>query len=132
MKETPRAHSPHTLPRSIIYLFFVLGLLSATAFRAIIVAQNLNPPLVRPIWYTATVGYILFFIYRYYITRKRKHAIERFKLVDKLKGGAPLSEEERQVLVYLVRSIEKSPEDINYLVIFLLSLAAILIDLLVF
>jgi len=129
---TQGKNKPHTVPRSIIYLFFILGIFSATAFRAIIVAQNFNPSLVRPIWYIATIGYICFFIYRFYITRKRKHAIEKFSIIKKLQEGATFTEEEREVLLYLVQSIEKSPEDINYCVIFVLSIAAIIFDIFIF
>ncbi len=126
-----RGHSPHTLPRGIIYLFFGLGVFSATAFRAIIVAERVAPEWVRPIWYAATLGYVVFFIYRFYITRKRKHAIEEFGLMEKIESGRPITGQDREVLLYLVRSVEKSPEDMNYLIIFVLSILAILLDLFV-
>ena len=58
----------------------------AIAFRAIIVLQHLEPSWVRPVWYTGTAGYVLFFLYRYHITRKRKKAVEDFQLIEKIQG----------------------------------------------
>lgn len=122
-------HKPHTVPRYVIYGFFGLGLLSAVAFRAIIVFEHLEPGWVRPVWYIGTAGYVFFFIYRYGITRKRKRAIEEFRLIEKLKTNACLEENDREAALYLLSSISSSLEDINYAIIFLLSLAAVAADL---
>jgi hypothetical protein len=120
---------PHTVPRYVIYLFFSLGLLSAVAFRAIIVLQRMEPGWVRPVWYVAVSGYVLFFLYRFSISRKRKRAIERFRLIEKVKANACLTEEDREVVLYLLSSIKVSLEDLNYAIIFILSVAAVAADL---
>jgi hypothetical protein len=124
------ARRPHILPKYIIYGFFVIGLISAIAFRAIIVFQHLEPSWVRPVWYAGIVGYIFFFLYRYRITKKRKKAIDDFQLIDKVKANACLSEEDRETVLYLLSSIKSSPEDLNYAIIFILSILAILADIL--
>ena len=121
---------PHILPKYIIYGFFVIGLISAIAFRAIIVFQHLEPSWVRPVWYAGIVGYIFFFLYRYRITKKRKKAIDDFELIDKVKTNACLTEEDREIVLYLLSSIKSSPEDLNYAIIFILSILAILADIL--
>lgn len=122
-------HKPHTVPKYVIYAFFILGLVSAVAFRGIIIFQHLDPKWVRPVWYIGTIGYFLFFLYRYMITKKRKHAIETYQLIEKLKANACLAEEERDVVLYLLSSIRFSLEDINYALIFILSVLAILADI---
>jgi len=104
---------PHIVPKYVVYTFFLLGLVSAIAFRAIIVFQHLEPSWVRPAWYIGTAGYFLFFLYRYRITRKRKKAVEAFQLIEKIKVNACLEPEERDVLLYLLSSIKLSLEDIN-------------------
>jgi hypothetical protein len=124
------ARRPHILPKYIIYGFFVIGLISAIAFRAIIVFQHLEPSWVRPVWYAGIVGYIFFFLYRYRITKKRKKAIDDFELIDKVKANACLTEEDREIVLYLLSSIKSSPEDLNYAIIFILSILAILADIL--
>jgi len=120
---------PHTVSRYIILGFFILGLISAVAFRAIIVLQHLEPAWVRPAWYIGAIGYFLFFLYRYKITRKRKKAIEDFSLIEKVKAGHCMEGEDREVILYLLSSIKSSPEDLNYAIIFLLSVIAIAADI---
>lgn len=120
---------PHIVPKYIIYGFFVLGLISAIAFRAIIVFQHLDPEWVRPVWYIGAVGYFLFFLYRYKISRKRKMAIDKFQLIEKVKENACLTDEDREVVLYLLSSVKASLEDLNYAIIFLLSVIAVAADL---
>ncbi|MEF9476000.1 MAG: hypothetical protein L0958_04830, partial [Candidatus Mariimomonas ferrooxydans] len=74
-------------------------------------------------------GYIGFFLYRYEITKRRKRVIKEYDLIGKVQANASLSEEEREAVTYLLSSVKKSMEDINYLVIFILSILAILVDI---
>lgn len=120
---------PHTLPPSVIYCFFALGIISAIAFRVIIVFQHIEPSWIRPVWYVGVLGYMVFFFYRYYITEKRKKAIEDFQLIEKVKANACLTDEDREVVIYILSSIRKSPENVNYFIIFLLSIIAIIVDI---
>jgi hypothetical protein len=120
---------PHVVPGYIIYGIFVLGLISAVAFRAIIVFEHLNPLWVRPVWYVGILGYLVFFFYRYLISKRRKRAIEDYSLIEKVKANACLSAEDREVVIYLLSSIEKSLEDVNYYIIFMLSILAIMVDM---
>lgn len=120
---------PHTLPAFIIYSFLAIGIISAIAFRVIIVLERIEPNWVRPVWYVGVIGYMVFFLYRYYISERRKNAVQRFELIEKIKTNACLRGEDREVLIYLLSSIKKSPENINYLIIFILSILAILADI---
>lgn len=122
-------HTPHTLPRFVIYLFFIIGLVSAVLFRALVVLQRLSPDWVRPVWYTAVIGYVMFFLYRYRISQKRRHAIEKYNLIEKIRADKCLGDDEREAAVYLMESIEKSLENLNYYIIFALSIVAIATDL---
>lgn len=112
-----------------MYGVFIIGLLASSAFRIIIVIEHLYPSWVRPVWYFAVLGNFAFFFHRFRITVKRKKAVDDFQLIEKVKSGACLSKEESEVLVYLLSSIKRSPENINYLIIFLLSLMAIGADI---
>jgi len=121
---------PHIMPKYIIITFFLIGLLSAIAFRTIIVFQRLEPSWVRPVLYAGITGYVFFFVYRYGITKKRKKAIDNFGLIQKMKDNACLTEKDRETMLYLLSSIKSSPEDLNYAIIFILSILAILADIL--
>ena len=120
---------PALVPKHTIYGFFLLGLVSSIAFRAIILFQHLEPSWVRPAWYIGVLGYLFFFLYRYRISKKRKKAIDDFALIKKVRSGAALNEEDREVLAYLLLSIKSSLEDVNYATIFLFSILAILADI---
>lgn len=122
--------TPHTLPPSIINLFFVIGLLSALSFRLLLIVQEMAPDLFKTVWYSGIIGYILFFSFRYFISQKRKKAITQSNLIEQLNSGKPLSEEDRIAAVYLLSSIKKSREDLNYMFIFFTSALAVLYDLL--
>ncbi len=122
-------HKPKTYGNKIIIGAFTLGLITAIAMRALIVLVHLDPAWVRPVWYFAVVGNFFFFYYRFMITQRRKKAIADFGLIEKIKAGSALSDDDREVTVYLLRSIEKSLENYNYLVIFAFSIIAIALDI---
>lgn len=120
---------PHILPPFTVYCFFIVGIISAIAFMAIVVFERIEPSWVRPVWYVGVIGYLVFFLYRYYISEKRKKTIENFQLIEKVKANACLTDDDREVVIYLLSSIKKSPENINYFLIFLLSILAIIVDI---
>ncbi len=121
--------TPHTLPGWVINLFFLIGLVSALAIRALIVITHIRPDLFRLVWYVGVIGYILFFLYRYRISEKRKRVIAEYGLIEKMKNRIPLNNDERDVVAYLLLSITKSRENLNYLFIFALSILAIIADI---
>jgi len=123
------SNTPKIIPRPIIVGFFLVGLLSSVAFRAILFLQKYAPRYVRPVWYFGVIGYMVFFIYRYYISQRRKRAIARSGLIEKIGAGTQLTPEERAANLYLLNSIRKSQEDWNYFAIFILSLLAMALDL---
>ena len=119
---------PQTVSPYVINLFFVIGLVSACSFRVLIIFSHTWQDLFRPVWYLGTIGYLLFFLYRFAISQKRKKAIKQYGLIPKLQQSGQLAEEDRQVIVYLLSSIQKSRENLNYLFIFGLSFLAIIAD----
>ncbi|OGQ88806.1 MAG: hypothetical protein A2512_04200 [Deltaproteobacteria bacterium RIFOXYD12_FULL_56_24] len=123
-------NQPKTVSPFVIYLFLVIGLLSAVAFRLLTIINTFNPALLRPVWYFGVIGYILFFAYRYHITEKRKAAIRANRLLEKIQSPGELTSEDRALIAYVLSSIIKSKENLNYLFIFILSLVAVGVDIL--
>ena len=121
---------PKTVPPFVIYLFMVIGLLSAVAFRLLTIINTFSPSLLRPVWYFGVIGYIFFFAYRYHISEKRKSAIRANRLLEKIQGGGAITSEDRVLIAYVLSSIIKSKENLNYLFIFALSIAAVGVDIL--
>ena len=122
--------APKIILKPVIVGFFLLGLLSSVAFCAIILLQKYEPTWVRPVWYFGVLGYMLFFMYRYYISQRRKHAIAHSDIIEKIRTGEALNQDEREAALYLLKSVRTSQEDWNYLAIFVLSIVAIALDLL--
>ena len=122
--------APKIIPKPVIVGFFILGLLSSVAFRAIVLLQKYEPGWVRPIWYFGVLGYMLFFMYRYFISQRRKRTITQTQIIEKIRTGEVLNKDEREAALYLLKSVRASQEDWNYLAIFALSIAAIALDLL--
>jgi len=123
-KEKPTISSNYA-----IYGAFIIGLVTATAFRALIIIEHMDHSWVRPVWYFAVLGNFVFFFHRFRITQKRKRAVDNYHLIEKVESGSALSQGDRDVLIYLLSSIKQSPENINYLIIFLFSLLAIAADI---
>ena len=116
-------------PAYKIYGFFVFGLATAIAFRALIILDHVQPTWVRPVWYFGVLGNFVFFFYRFRVSGRRKRAVAEYQLIEKIQSGEVLSSMDREVIIYILRSIKLSPENINYLIIFLFSLIAIALDL---
>ncbi|MFA6899996.1 MAG: hypothetical protein WC256_07285 [Desulfurivibrionaceae bacterium] len=121
---------PKTVSPFIIYLFLVIGLLSAVSFRLLNIINTFSPSLFRPVWYFGVIGYIFFFAYRYHISEKRKTAIRANRLLEKIQGPGEISRDDRELITYVLTSIMKSKENLNYLFIFVLSIAAVAVDIL--
>jgi hypothetical protein len=127
MRSANRA--PYIFPPFMIYGFFAVGLIASIAVRMIIIFQHLQPSWIRPTWYVAVAGNIIFFMYRYYITRRRKNALAETEVISKLERGETLGKHESEVVLYVLRSTEASLEDVNYGIIFLFSFIAIVADI---
>ena len=121
---------PKTVSPFVIYLFLVIGLLSAVAFRLLTIINTFSPALMRPVWYFGVIGYIFFFAYRYRISEKRKKAIRANRLLEKIQGPGEITAEDRALIAYVLSSLIKSKENLNYLFIFVLSIAAVAVDIL--
>jgi hypothetical protein len=121
-------NAPKRVSPAVINAFFLTGLFSSVCFRVLPIANTLWPASFRHIWYAGVIGYCLFFLYRWGITRKRQRTIANMQLIDKLERGA-LTDEDRKAVHYLLSSIAVSKEGLNYLVIFILSAVAIAVDL---
>jgi len=122
--------APKIIPKPVIVGFFLLGFLSSVAFRAIVLLQKYSPGWVRPVWYFGVLGYMFFFSYRYFISQRRKRTVAKSQIIAKLHEGVALGAEERAAALYLLKSVQASQEDWNYLAIFALSIVAIALDLL--
>ncbi len=120
---------PHTLPKWVTWLAFAVGFTGAISLRLILMAKAYKPELIRLFWYIGVCGNMIFFMFRSYITRKRRRLITNLNLLEKMEDHNSLCPEDYEAIRYLISSLYASKEQWNYAVIFIFSLAAIIWDL---
>lgn len=124
-----RSAVPSRYPEWVTWLAFGVGLTGAISLRLILVAKAYHPELIRLFWYVGICGNMLFFLFRSFITQRRRRLITDLGLLEKLQEQDRLSPEDYKALRYLVSSLHASKERWNYTVIFVCSVAAITWDL---
>ncbi|USN53631.1 MAG: hypothetical protein H6760_00450 [Candidatus Nomurabacteria bacterium] len=122
--ETLKPHSA-----GLRLLFFWIGILATIAYRSIIVLNNIGTVWVQVVWYFGTVGFVLYFLHRYQVAKKRARVIAEYKLAERIQSLDNLSEEERSAMRYIFTTLGSSKERWNYIVIFTSSTLAILIGI---
>ena len=120
---------PASYPNWVTWLAFGIGLTGAISLRLILIAKAYQPELIRVFWYIGVCGNMLFFLFRSYITHRRRRLIAELGLLKKLQQRDEICPEDYEALRYLVSSLHSSKERWNYLVISVCSLAAIAWDL---
>jgi len=119
---------PHK--RSVRLFFFISGIIATVAYRIIIVLNLYDSLFVKVSWYIGTVGFILYFGHRYDIARKRANLIKKYDLV-KIVDDADIKKDEKQALHYLVQTTLTSKSRWNSAIIFLLTLAALVVAIVI-
>ncbi len=120
----PTLHRPATRT-----FFFWTGIIATIAYRAIIFFTGANPLTLRIIWYIGTVGFIVYFLHRYDIAKRRTRVIQELGLADKISQLKELSDTDREGMQYLFSTLQSSREKWNYYVIFASSIIALLAGL---
>ena len=111
-------------------IFFILGLIGALGFRFILILNKINPILANFSWYIAIICYLFFYLYRYYITEKRREIIIRHKLRQKIMEDS-LEFEDKQNLRRIIDSILVFKAKWNFLILFILTLLALILQIIV-
>ena len=75
------------------------------------------------------LGYLWFFGHRYHIAKRRFNVIQELDILTKIQKREQLSEKDFEGLNYVLWSLSVSKERLNYLVIFIFSVIAIVISL---
>lgn len=124
---------PHK--KSVRIFFFLAGIIATIAYRIIIVLTLYDAFLVKISWYVGTIGFILYFGHRFDIARKRAALIRKYDLV-KIVDNSDVEHDEKQALHYLIQTTLTSKSRWNSAFIFVLTLlalfVAIVIDILIY
>lgn len=122
--EVPRGHR-----MLVINLYFWIGLISAILLRAIIIADHYSIFWGKAIWYIGVSGYLFFFMHRYHIAKRRLGVVKDLDLLEKVRNRQKFSDKDLEGLEYLLWSLSVSKERVNYLIISVLSVVAIIASL---
>jgi hypothetical protein len=120
----------HVLPKWVVLLFFWLGLTAAVCIRSLMLVSHYSPQAAHWIWRFAMLAYTFFFGYRFVIGKRRRNIIFNQNLIEEVEQVKGFDPSSRQAVLYILNSIVRSKELVNYGVICLLSVLALLLDLL--
>jgi hypothetical protein len=116
-------------PSSIRWSFFVIGIVATLAYRIIIILNFYDPLWVKISWYIGTGGFILYFGYLYNLQNKRSELAIKYNLLEVVKGIKEIKGKQKEALRYIVKSNATSKAKWNSAVIFLLSVLALIVGI---
>ena len=108
-----------------LWLFW-LGIIATVAYRIIIILNNISTTAVKVSWYIGTIGFFWYFIHRYRVQNNRENIVKEKQLMKKVAEKQELSGDDRDALVYVLRTLRSTKAKWNYVVIFILSGLALL------
>ena len=131
-KDAIRTYSGITGKNSKFYsnLFFIIGIIGAIGFRVILFLNIINPFFGIISWYIAIIAYLFFYSYRWYINYKRVSIIIKNKLKEKIQRNE-LEMEDRNNIIKLLDSLLVSRAKWNYFILFIISILAIIIEIII-
>lgn len=118
----------HSKPIRLFY--FWVGIIATFAYRVIIVLNFYSNTWVKISWYVGTIGFIVYYIHRFDISKKRSRVIIEHGLREKLNHPEKLDKSDHQALAYILDTLVSSKEKWNNYFIFILSGLALVIGVL--
>lgn len=116
-------------PKPVRLFFFWAGIIATIAYRIIIILNIYSPLWVKVFWYIGTIGFILYFGHRYDIARKRAKLIKDYNLIETVQQADCIDTQKKEALYYLVKTSLTSKSKWNSGFIFLLSLLALIVGI---
>jgi len=110
------------------YLFFWVGAIATLAYRIIIVLNFYSPYLVKVVWYVGTIGFILYFGYRFDVQRREFKLVSDYDLIKAVRESK-IDSQHKKILKHVVKTVSTSKARWNSLFISLLSLVALILGI---
>ncbi|MBU1202769.1 hypothetical protein KKH39_01870 [Patescibacteria group bacterium] len=119
-------------PKALRLFYFWAGIVATFAYRIIIVLNFYSTTWVKIFWYIGTVGFIIYFIHRFDVSKKRASLIVDHRLREKLDKNTldELEGDDKEALAYILKTLVSSKEKWNYYAIFILSGLALIVGIL--
>ena len=123
------SQKPKTQPKILRVMYFWSGIIATLAYRIIIVLTNVDTFWIKLSWYIGTIGFVIYFIHRYEISQKREKIIENQKLISKVEKLENFDQNDKEGLLYILKSLRISTERFNYIFIFVTSALALIVGI---
>ncbi|MFA6551736.1 MAG: hypothetical protein WCV41_04385 [Patescibacteria group bacterium] len=107
-------------------LVFWVGIIATIAYRIIVVLNSYSAFWVQVAWYIGTIGFVWYFAHRYRVENDRENLIAAKNLTAKIAGDKKLNADDRDALVYVLKSLQSSKAKWNYIAIFFFSAIALI------
>lgn len=114
-------------PKPIRLFYFWMGIIATIGYRSIIVFNFYSSLWVKISWYVGTIGFILYFWHRYRIQEKRASLVEDYNLINAVKSTKYKSKKQEEAMNYIIKTTLTSKSRWNSLVIFLLTVLALIV-----
>ena len=114
----------HTSNKYYRWLIFFIGIIATLAYRIIIILNYYSSLLVAISWYIGTIGFIWYFAHRYRVQNHYASLIRDKKLPEKICENK-LTKDDRNALLYILKSASSSKAKWNSIAIFILSAIAL-------
>ena len=95
--------------------------------RLVVLFMHVNEFYAKAAWYVGISFFLVFFIYRYNISRFRSEGIRKKDLIVKIRENKELTKEDRGIVSDILCSLTSNKERINFAAIFILSGIALVI-----
>lgn len=115
-------------PKPIRLFFFWAGIIATVAYRIIIILNIYSALWVKIAWYIGTIGFVFYFWHRYDVAKKRAELIKNNNLIQTVKS-CEMESVKKQALYYLVETSLTSKSKWNSGLIFVLSLVALILGI---
>lgn len=120
----PKVHS--SLVR---WLFFWSGIIATFSYRVIVIVNHYDKTWALILWYIGTIGFVIYFIHRYQISKLRSELITKQALDQKISSLKELTDEDKVAMSYIFSTLKSTREKWNYIFIFVVSIIALILGI---
>lgn len=111
----------------ISWIFFIIGIIAAISIRVVTILANLRPIYGQIAWYIGVLGFLIFFIYKFIIEKRRQRIIKNKDIMSKIIKQENLTDEDRKLISDILCSLTSNKDKINYFIIFFTSAFALIV-----
>ena len=107
------------------WVFFIIGIIATVAIRIVAFLAHVSSSYAKAAWYVGVIGFFLFFIYKFRVSRRTTVIIEKMGLVEKIRNREQLADRDYDHIAAILCGLSSKKELVNYFFIFGLSALAL-------